>query len=256
LRRAGAAAAGEPAAQAPAAAPAAEGGPAAAAPLAGVGWSVVGEKRSRSEALAPPPPPPPPPAAAPAPAAASAAPSLSLEDVIVLFASRPAPPDVLSSKPAAAAAKRLAHEQSCAARDTFASRKRSGQGFARTVPPDWAAFVLARFRHQRELLLHFWNAARGATAAAADDAQLERARRLARTLEADYDELEALKARVLRDGAGTGPAATGSAGAGAGAGAGASASAAASARLASEIVELLTMLQGPVERALGASARL
>jgi len=209
-------------------------------------------------------------------AQAAAAPQpLGVEGILTLFATRPAAADILGGKPVSAAVKRLAREQCSRAHDLFASKRRTKAGFSRSVPVEWTAFVSSKFRSLKEILLHFWNT-RGAVVAAAAAARAapardvsssvalrERLHRLQQRIEREYEELQGHKEQVLAlgpvaykpaAGGGAGPAAAaGSAGhapADLFGGAGGGLRPEALVQLKAEVVELLNMLQIPLDQAI------
>jgi hypothetical protein len=199
-----------------------------------------------------------------------------VEGILTLFATRPAAADILGGKPVSAAVKRLAREQCSRAHDLFASKRRTKAGFSRSVPVEWTAFVSAKFRSLKEILLHFWNT-RGAVVAAAAAARTapardasssssvalrERLHRLQQRIEREYEELQGHKEQVLAvgpvaykpaAGGGGGPAAAASAGhapADLFGGAGGGLRPEALVQLKAEVVELLNMLQIPLDQAI------
>jgi hypothetical protein len=141
---------------------------------------------------------------------------------------------------------------------------------------EWTAFVSSKFRSLKEILLHFWNT-RGAVVAAAAAARTapardasstaalrERLLRLQQRIEREYEELQGHKEQVLALGpVAYKPAAGGAAGPASGAagsgghapadlfgGAGGGLRPEALVQLKAEVVELLNMLQIPLDQAI------
>jgi hypothetical protein len=214
---------------------------------------VTGQKRKRSPSLdAGAPPPQLAPSLRPTAAMASGG-SLALANA------RPPPPPLTAAgrlelmKKSSAASKRVIVELARAANDLFANKPRTVSGISRDVPPAWERFVLGRFQWNKEVLSHVWAAL---ASGRRDAATRARVAKLAGELEREYKSLDVLKERVKT--AVRGPlevapplGGSGAAGAAAGGGGGGAGGAEPDVNAArSQVISLLNMLQGPLDRAI------
>jgi hypothetical protein len=146
-----------------------------------------------------------------------------------------------------------------AANDLFANKPRTVSGISHDVPPAWERFVLGRFQWNKEVLAHLW----AALASGRRDAPTRsRVAKLAAEVEREYKSLDVLKERVKTAVRGPleVPPPMGGADAGAGAGGGSHVAARPGVgepdvnAARSQVIALLNMLQGPLDRAIQQAA--